>query len=60
MLEAVREADKVGKIKIVAFDGTKQRCGGITDGSIHGTTVQNPYQYGYKSSRNPDGLGEGR
>lgn len=49
MLEAVREADKVGKIKIVAFDEDEATLQGITDGSIHGTTVQNPYQYGYKS-----------
>ncbi len=49
MLEAVREADKVGKIKIVAFDEDEATLQGITDGAIHGTTVQNPYQYGYKS-----------
>jgi ribose transport system substrate-binding protein len=49
MLEAVREADKVGQIKIVAFDEDEATLQGITDGAIHGTTVQNPYQYGYKS-----------
>ncbi len=49
MLEAVREADKVGKIKIVAFDEDEATLQGITDGSIYGTTVQNPYEYGYKS-----------
>ncbi|MBI1310375.1 substrate-binding domain-containing protein [bacterium] len=49
MLEAVREADKVGRIRIVAFDEDEATLQGITDGAIYGTTVQNPYQYGYKS-----------
>lgn len=49
ILEAVKEADKVGKIKIVAFDEDDVTLAGIADGSIHGTTVQNPYQYGFQS-----------
>lgn len=49
ILEAVKEADRVGKIKIVAFDEDDATLAGIAAGSIHGTTVQNPYQYGYKS-----------
>ena len=49
MLEAVKEAGKVGKIKLVAFDEDDATLAGIQEGSIYGTTVQNPYQYGYKS-----------
>lgn len=49
MLEAVREADKIGRIKIVAFDEDEATLQGIADGAIYGTTVQNPYQYGYRS-----------
>ena len=49
MLEAVREADKIGKIKIVAFDEDDATLAGIQEGAIYGTTVQNPYQYGYQS-----------
>lgn len=49
MLEAVREAGKIGKIQIVAFDEDDATLQGIADGAIYGTTVQNPYQYGYKS-----------
>jgi ribose transport system substrate-binding protein len=49
ILEAVREAGKVGKIKIVSFDEDERSLQGIKDGSIYGTTVQNPYQYGHKS-----------
>ncbi|NQV28570.1 MAG: sugar-binding protein [Rhodopirellula sp.] len=49
ILEAVREAGKVGKIKIVSFDEDERSLQGIKDGSIYGTTVQNPYEYGHKS-----------
>ncbi|MFT5324444.1 MAG: ribose transport system substrate-binding protein [Planctomycetaceae bacterium] len=49
ILDAVREANKVGKIKIVSFDEDDRSLEGIVDGSIYGTTVQNPYKYGHKS-----------
>lgn len=49
ILDAVREAGKVGKIKIVSFDEDDRSLAGIVDGSIYGTTVQNPYKYGHKS-----------
>ncbi|MGZ0171198.1 MAG: sugar-binding protein [Planctomycetales bacterium] len=49
ILEAVREAGKVGKIKIVSFDEDERSLQGIQDGEIYGTTVQDPYNYGHKS-----------
>lgn len=49
ILDAVSEAGKIGKIKIVSFDEDERSLQGIVDGSIYGTTVQNPYQYGYRS-----------
>ena len=49
ILDAVREAGKIGKIKIVSFDEDERSLEGIVDGSIYGTTVQNPYEYGHKS-----------
>ncbi|MGL4461564.1 MAG: sugar-binding protein [Planctomycetia bacterium] len=48
-LEAVREAGKAKKIKIVGFDEDAETLQGIIDGDVHGTVVQNPYQYGYAS-----------
>ncbi|MEZ6128210.1 MAG: sugar-binding protein [Planctomycetaceae bacterium] len=51
ILDAVREAGKLGKIKIVAFDEEGPALQGIQDGEIHGTVVQNPYKYGYESVR---------
>ncbi|MBL4886069.1 MAG: sugar-binding protein [Planctomycetaceae bacterium] len=50
-LEAVKEADKVGQIKIVAFDEDDTTLQGIVDGEIYATVVQNPYMYGYESVR---------
>ncbi|MEO2012953.1 MAG: sugar-binding protein [Fuerstiella sp.] len=51
MLDAVREANKIGKIKIVAFDEEAASLQGIVDGEVYGTVVQNPYKYGYESVR---------
>ncbi len=50
-LEAVKEAGKLGKIKIVAFDEDDTTLQGIIDGEIYATVVQNPYMYGYESIR---------
>lgn len=51
MLDAVRQAGKLGAIKLVAFDEDDATLAGIIEGSIHGTVVQNPYRYGYDSVR---------
>ena len=59
MLDAVREAGKVGKIKIVAFDEHDRSLQGIKDKEIYGTVVQNPYKYGYESVRVLAGLANG-
>ncbi len=49
ILEALKLADKVGKVKVIAFDEDDATLQGIKDGTVHGTVVQNPYMYGYKS-----------
>lgn len=51
MLDAVREANKLDQIKIVAFDEDEQTLQAIEDGEMYGTVVQNPYRYGYESVR---------
>jgi ribose transport system substrate-binding protein len=50
-LDAVRDAGKLGKIKIVAFDENDKTLKGIKDGHVSGTVVQNPYMYGFESVR---------
>jgi ribose transport system substrate-binding protein len=49
IVNAVREANKVGQIKIIAFDEEDETLGGIKDGSIFATVVQQPYEFGYQA-----------
>jgi len=49
ILEALSQAGKLNEVKVVAFDEDDVSLQGIIDGTIHGTVVQNPYMYGYKS-----------
>lgn len=49
ILSALKEAKKVGKIQVVCFDDDAQTIAGIMDGSIHGTIVQQPYEFGYQA-----------
>jgi ribose transport system substrate-binding protein len=49
IVNAVREANKVGQIKIIAFDEEDETLAGIKDGSIFATVVQQPYEFGYQA-----------
>ena len=49
LLEALAQANKLGSVKVVAFDEDDATLAGIQKGTVHGTVVQNPYMYGYKS-----------
>lgn len=49
ILEGLARAGKVGQVKVIAFDEDEQTLQGIKDGHVHGTVVQNPYMYGFKS-----------
>ena len=49
MLEALAQANKLGQVKVVAFDEDDATLAGIQKGTVHGTVVQNPYMYGFKS-----------
>ena len=46
ILNAVRNAGKIGKVKIVCFDDEADTLAGIASGAIYGTVVQNPYKFG--------------
>ena len=50
-LEALKQAGKLGEMKIVGFDEMDATLQGIKDGHIHGTVVQDPYRYGSESVR---------
>jgi ribose transport system substrate-binding protein len=49
ILNAVREAGKVGRVRIIAFDEADETLAGVRDGAIHGTVVQQPYEFGYQA-----------
>jgi ribose transport system substrate-binding protein len=46
ILNAVKEADKIGKVKIVCFDEDPQTLAGVKSGAIYGTVVQQPFEFG--------------
>jgi ribose transport system substrate-binding protein len=49
ILSAVREANKVDKVKIIAFDEEDETLAGVRDGSIYATVVQQPFEFGFRS-----------
>lgn len=49
ILQALEQAGKLGKVKVVAFDEDDATLAGVKSGAVHGTVVQNPYLYGYRS-----------
>ncbi len=52
ILSAVKDAGKIGKVKIVCFDEEDDTLAGVKSGAIDATVVQQPYQFGYQSIKN--------
>src|SRR5207237_7915919 len=44
--EALKESGKLGQIKVIGFDEDPITLGGVREGTIEGTVVQNPYEWG--------------
>ena len=51
ILEALRGAGRLGEVEVIAFDEADETLQGIKDGTVSGTIVQNPYEYGRQSVR---------
>jgi ribose transport system substrate-binding protein len=49
ILNAVREAGKIGRVRIVAFDEADETLRGVSEGAIHATVVQQPFEFGYQA-----------
>ena len=49
ILNAVKDAGKVGQVKIICFDEEDETLAGIKSGAIQATVVQQPYEFGYQS-----------
>ena len=51
ILNAVKDAGLLGKMKIVCFDENEETLNGVKDGYIYGTVVQQPFEFGYQSMK---------
>ncbi len=49
ILNAVKDAGKLGKIKIIAFDEDDQTIQGVKDGHIFATVAQQPFEFTYEA-----------
>jgi len=59
MLEALKQADKLGEVQVIGFDEADETLQGIKDGHVYGTVAQNPFEYGRQSVRVLVGLVNG-
>ena len=44
-----QDANRIGQVKIIAFDEDDETLSGVQAGSIVGTVVQQPYEFGYQA-----------
>jgi ribose transport system substrate-binding protein len=59
ILSATKDAGKVGKVKIVGFDEDENTLLGVKEGHVHGTIVQQPFEFGYQSVKLMTSLARG-
>lgn len=59
ILQALEQGGKLNEVKVIGFDEDAQTLAGIQAGTVHGTVVQNPYEYGYQSVKLLHELAEG-
>ena len=59
-LTAVRDAMKLGKVKIVGFDENPDTLKGVEDGHVFATVVQDPFGFGYESVKTMAELAKGQ
>jgi ribose transport system substrate-binding protein len=49
LLSVLKDAGKLGKIKLVTFDDDEATLHGIEEGYVFATVAQDPYKYGYEA-----------
>jgi ribose transport system substrate-binding protein len=49
--EVLKETGKLGKIKVIGFDEDPITLAGVKEGSIVGTVVQQPFEWGYRGMK---------
>ena len=58
-IDAIKEANKLGEIKVCGFDEQDALLQAIVDGHAHGTISQQPWEYGYESIKMLKSIYEG-
>jgi len=59
ILEALKQAGRIGEVKVIGFDEDDVTLQAIKDGTVHGTVVQDPYEYGNRSIKVLHALSKG-
>jgi ribose transport system substrate-binding protein len=49
--EVLKESGQLGAIKVIGFDEDPITLGGVREGTIVGTVVQNPFEWGYQGMK---------
>ena len=49
--EALKDAGKLGQITVIGFDEDPITLGGVKEGTIAGTVVQQPFEWGYQGMK---------
>jgi ribose transport system substrate-binding protein len=49
IFNAVTESNKLGQVKIIAFDEEDETLAGVKQGAIFATVVQQPFEFGYQA-----------
>ncbi len=49
--EVLKESGKLGQIKVIGFDEDPITLGGVREGTIVGTVVQQPFEWGYQGMK---------
>src|SRR5262245_34846965 len=49
--EVLKESGKLGSIKVIGFDEDPITLGGVREGTVEGTVVQQPYEWGYEGMK---------
>ncbi|MDG1138264.1 MAG: sugar-binding protein [Opitutales bacterium] len=58
-IDAIKEANKLGAIKVCGFDEQDSLLQAITDGHAYGTISQQPWKYGYESIKMLKNISDG-
>lgn len=51
IVNAIKEANKAGQLKVVCFDEEDETLQAVKDGIVFATVVQQPYEFGYQSMK---------